>query len=92
MKNETECGMQLLELPEAGMSSAEQICRAGSCALDATITLEDRAFCLNHFLLRCYESWRSLRRGAAGTSLGTTKRLPCGRLSKSARKKRSESA
>lgn len=30
-------------------------CRTGSCSRAAITTLDRQAFCLNHFLLRCYE-------------------------------------
>ncbi len=30
-------------------------CRMGSCSRAAITTLDHQAFCLNHFLLRCYE-------------------------------------
>jgi len=30
-------------------------CRMGSCSRAAITTLDRQAFCLNHFLLRCYE-------------------------------------
>ena len=30
-------------------------CRVGSCRRAAITTLDRQAFCLNHFLLRCYE-------------------------------------
>ena len=38
----------------------ERNCNVGSCGSAAITTLDDRAFCLNHFLLRCYERLEGL--------------------------------
>jgi hypothetical protein len=35
-------------------------CKMGSCSSAAVTTLDHQAFCLNHFLLRCYEKLEGL--------------------------------
>jgi hypothetical protein len=35
-------------------------CKMGSCGSAAVTTLDHQAFCLNHFLLRCYEKLEGL--------------------------------
>ncbi len=47
--------MESVELGGMGTMHRERNCNVGSCRRAATTSLGQQAYCLNHFLLRCYE-------------------------------------
>jgi hypothetical protein len=54
-KNENVCRIRSMGLGGMDPMLGKRKCKVDSCGSAAVTTLDHQAFCLNHFLLRCYE-------------------------------------
>ena len=59
-KNENGCKSKSMGLGGMDPMLGKRKCKMGSCGSAAVTTLDHQVFCLNHFLLRCYERLEGL--------------------------------